>query len=62
MPSTRYCKGVTVTSLPCSEVDGFVWIWPGEEAPSEVPQFAKPPEGFAVHAEIEVCEGGCVRV
>ncbi len=55
MPSTRFCKGVTVTSLPCTEADGFVWIWPGDEEPSsEVPEFAKPPEGFAIHAEIEV--------
>lgn len=44
-----------MTSLPCSEADGFVWVWPGEAAPGELPTFAQPPAGFDVHAEIEVC-------
>ena len=57
MPSTRFCKGVTVTSLPCSEADGFIWVWPGEADPGQLPTFAQPPAGFEVHAEIEVWLG-----
>ena len=50
MPSTMLCKGVAVSSLPCLEADGFVWIWPGWEEPSELPTFAAPPGGYHVHA------------
>eukprot|EP00887_Chlorella_sp_A99_P007345 scaffold2.g7345.t1 len=54
MPSTTFCKGVAVSSLPCLEADGFVWVWPGWEQPAELPDFARPPEGYTVHAEIEL--------
>ncbi len=33
---------------------GFVWIWTGPGAPPELPSYAAPPNGFTVHAEIEV--------
>lgn len=36
MPSTPFCKGVGVVSLPCVEKDGFVWVWPGDKQPGEV--------------------------
>lgn len=36
MPSTKHCRNVGVVALPCSEKDGFVWIWPGDTAPPEV--------------------------
>ncbi len=29
-------------------------MWPGWEAPSEVPGFAQPPTGFTIHAELEM--------
>jgi len=54
MPSTAFCPGVTVTSLPCSEKDGLIWVWPGDQHVPEVPAFSKPPDGYVVHAEIEV--------
>lgn len=54
MPSTVFCPGVVITSLPCSEKDGLVWVWPGDGPPPVVPQFSKPPEGYIIHAEIEV--------
>lgn len=36
MPSTVQCKGVSVVSLPVSEQDGFVWVWPGNGIPTQV--------------------------
>ena len=56
MPSTTPCPGVRVESLACSEQDGFVWVFPGEEAamPAELPALAQPPRGYVIHAEIEV--------
>ncbi|KXZ55126.1 hypothetical protein GPECTOR_3g278 [Gonium pectorale] len=55
MPSTPFCRNVGVTALPCSEKDGFIWVWPGDGLPAQtLPDFAKPPEGFDVHAEIMV--------
>jgi chlorophyllide a oxygenase len=32
MPSTRFCRGVSVRSLPVVEANGFVWVWPGDKA------------------------------
>nr|BAQ33958.1 chlorophyllide a oxygenase [Bryopsis plumosa] len=54
MPSTVQCKGIRVASLPVAERDGFVWIWPGDDVPGEVPDFTPPPKGYSIHAEIEV--------
>ena len=56
MPSTTPCPGVRVESLACSEQDGFVWVFPGDEAamPAELPALAQPPQGYVIHAEIEV--------
>ena len=54
MPSTVHCRGVRVSALPCVEKDGFVWVWPGEAAPGEVPATTMPPEGYDIHAEIEL--------
>eukprot|EP00798_Chlamydomonas_sp_ICE-L_P016142 gene16142-22298_t len=55
MPSTRFCKGVTVTALPCAEKDGFIWIWPGSATPDEhIPDNTRPPPGYEIHAEILV--------
>jgi len=49
MPSTAFCKGIRVTSLPVCEADGFVWVWPGERMPdAAVPAVTQPPEGFDV--------------
>jgi chlorophyllide a oxygenase len=55
MPSTVLCRGVAVSALPCAEQDGFVWVWPGWEAPTlPLPTFTRPPEGYRIHTEIEV--------
>ncbi|GFH11330.1 rieske domain-containing protein, partial [Haematococcus lacustris] len=35
MPSTAFCRDVAVAALPCSEKDGFIWVWPGDGAPPE---------------------------
>lgn len=52
MPSTRQTSEVSVRSLPCVEDNGMVWVWPGEETPTDVRPALKPPVGFTVHAEI----------
>jgi len=54
MPSTAFCRNVGVAALPCAERDGFIWVWPGEGMPDEVPNWTLPPAGFEVHAEIMV--------
>uniref|UniRef100_A0A7S3QM46 Rieske domain-containing protein n=1 Tax=Dunaliella tertiolecta TaxID=3047 RepID=A0A7S3QM46_DUNTE len=55
MPSTRMCHGVGVAALPCVEKDGFVWVWPGDGPPPDLPpDFTAPPAGYDVHAEIMV--------
>ena len=54
MPSTISCPNVGVSSMTCKETDGFVLVWPGEGQESAVPSLS-PPEGFTIHAEIEVC-------
>jgi chlorophyllide a oxygenase len=44
-----------VSTLPCAEHDGFVWVWPGwEEATLPLPSCTQPPPGYRIHAEIEV--------
>ena len=53
MPSTVACPNIAVTSMACKEQDGFVLVWPGQGPPPAVPKLA-PPEGFCIHAEIEV--------
>lgn len=41
----------TYRLLPCA---GFVWVWPGWETPGELPSFAMPPQGFTIHAQLEM--------
>ena len=54
MPSTAFCKGIRVSSLPVCEADGFVWVWPGEEMPdAAVPAVTQPPEGFDVSLSLQ---------
>ena len=54
MPSTAFCKGIRVSSLPVCEADGFVWVWPGQKLPdAEVPAVTQPPEGFDVSPRSE---------
>ncbi|KAL4430402.1 hypothetical protein ABPG77_002208 [Micractinium sp. CCAP 211/92] len=57
MPSTAFCKGIKVKSLPVVEADGLVWVWPGSEeahaATGPPPStLTAPPSGFQVHAEL----------
>ncbi len=41
-----------VKVLPVAEADGFVWIWPGDTQPAEIPQCVNPPQGFEIHSEL----------
>lgn len=55
MPSTKFCSGIKVRSLPVVECDGMIWVWPGSAEPVGSPEgLAAPPEGYEIHAEIEV--------
>jgi len=55
MPSTKMCSGIKVKALPVVEADGLVWVWPGNADPVGSPEgLGAPPEGFKIHAEIEV--------
>lgn len=55
MPSTKMCSGIKVKALPVVEADGLVWVWPGNAEPVGSPEgLGAPPEGFKIHAEIEV--------
>ena len=52
MPSCAFRPNIFVSSMPCVEVDGIIYVWPGEELPStSVPSFA-PPEGYQTVAEL----------
>ncbi|TKY56140.1 Chlorophyllide a oxygenase [Spatholobus suberectus] len=44
MPSTRLLN-VKIKSIPCSEKEGLMWIWPGNDPPT-----ATLP--FEIHAEL----------
>lgn len=56
MPSTAFCKGIRVSSLPVCEADGFVWVWPGQKLPdADVPAVTRPPEGFDVSPRRKGC-------
>mmetsp|Transcript_9484 Transcript_9484/g.25790 ORF Transcript_9484/g.25790 Transcript_9484/m.25790 type:complete len:581 (-) Transcript_9484:13-1755(-) len=55
MPSTKFCSGIKVRSLPIVECDGLIWVWPGNAEPIGSPEgLGAPPEGYKIHAEIEV--------
>eukprot|EP00890_Picochlorum_soloecismus_P006815 jgi/Picsp_1/959/NSC_04443-R1_chlorophyll a oxygenase len=55
MPSTAMCKGIKIKTLPVVEVDGMIWVWPGWREPTGTPEgVAAAPDGFKIHAEIEV--------
>ncbi len=43
--------------MACKEEAGFVLVWPGQGPQPAVPNLA-PPEGFQIHAEIEVWSPG----
>lgn len=59
MPSTAFCKGISVSSLPVTEADGFIWVWPGQRLPeAAVPAVTQPPEGFDV--SLQVCPTQCL--
>jgi chlorophyllide a oxygenase len=52
MPSTAFCRGISVDSLPVSEADGLIWVWPGSPtaATTAPPPVARPPPGFEVRS------------
>ncbi|KAJ6681649.1 IRON-SULFUR DOMAIN CONTAINING PROTEIN [Salix koriyanagi] len=51
MPSTLLLN-VKIKSLPCSEQEGMIWVWPGRDPPAATLPSLQPPPGFQVHAEI----------
>jgi chlorophyllide a oxygenase len=54
IPSTTIYPNVHVRSLPVSELDGLLWVWPGEDIPtSKIPiEITKSPTNFEVHSEL----------
>jgi len=53
MPSTAFCKGVTIQSLNTSEKDGMIWVWAGEMEPFRaIPDIGQSPDGHTVHSEL----------
>lgn len=53
MPSTKL-QNVKIKSLPCLEQDGMIWIWPGDETPTDSIPSLQPPSGFRIHAEVNL--------
>lgn len=55
MPSCRHTQA-SVKNLPCREEGGMVWVWPGSAEPNELlpHQVHQCPEGFQLHAEVEM--------
>lgn len=52
MPSTHLVE-VSVSSLPCLERDGVIWVWPGEETPhANLPLTSPPSKKYRIHAEL----------
>ncbi|MCL7038397.1 hypothetical protein MKW94_029313 [Papaver nudicaule] len=51
MPSTKL-QNVKIKSLACIEQDGMIWIWPGDETPTDSIPSLQPPTGFRIHAEL----------
>lgn len=54
IPSTTIYPNLHVRSLPVSELDGLLWVWPGENSPSnEIPtEVTQPPSAFEIHSEL----------
>jgi len=54
MPSTVFVKGISVKAIPCVDVDGLIWVYPGVKTPhSEVPRkITEQPAGYNIHAEL----------
>jgi chlorophyllide a oxygenase len=54
MPSTVFVKGISVPTLPCIDVDGLIWVYPGEKKRSTcIPtKITEPPLGYNIHAEL----------
>jgi chlorophyllide a oxygenase len=54
IPSTTIFPNVHIRSLPVSELDGLIWVWPGQMAPlNEIPvEVTHPPSGFQIHSEL----------
>jgi hypothetical protein len=55
-----------VSSLPCREVDGLIWVWPGKKVPTPIPTAAAVPTGMLAQ-EFDVflvvaCPWVCVHV
>ena len=54
MPSCHPIQ-TSIASLPSFESGGLIWVWPGDATPTNHPLPVQTiPEGFAIHAEIEM--------
>ncbi|MGB7416921.1 MAG: Rieske 2Fe-2S domain-containing protein, partial [Thermosynechococcaceae cyanobacterium] len=54
MPSCQHIH-VSVKSLPCKEQSGMIWVWPGSTEPTPLSgQIYQIPDGFQLHAEVEI--------
>jgi len=54
IPSTTIYPNVHIRSLPVSEIDGLLWVWPGEMIPQNVIpiEVTRPPSAFEIHSEL----------
>ena len=52
VPALLLLQDISVESLPVVELDGLVWVWPGQAdaITGGPPAVARPPPGFRVHA------------
>nr|BAQ35511.1 chlorophyllide a oxygenase [Nephroselmis pyriformis] len=53
--SKKSCKGVGVRSIPVREVEGMIFVWPGDREPDSEPHMGLLPgagQGYENHAEI----------
>ena len=66
MPSTAFCSGIDVDSLPCCEQQGIFWVWPepvaagasATELPS-LPSIAQPAAQACAVLQASVQVGAC---
>lgn len=55
MPSTAFCRGISVSTLPVAESEGFVWVYPGRALPPRLgPEPTRPPEDFTVRRPFSI--------
>jgi len=48
------CISDSGSALEVFEKDGFLWVYPGDKTPPEIPSNTRPPKGYEIHAELEM--------